>query len=158
MSAHKRAPSARPGTRTTARAGREVCHPGTPPQRDVRALRTRPGSDLIDGTDTPPQGGARHDHHSSLDPELQAFAQWFADWWLRRGRDLTDPSRMTDSTQRAVAYVRESTEEQGQGFSPDAQRQGIAASRPRTISSSSASTATSTPAGASQRRAPSSSA
>ena len=28
--------------------------------------------------------------------------------------------------QRAVAYVRESTEEQGQGFSPDAQRQAIA--------------------------------
>src|SRR3989454_4783083 len=26
---------------------------------------------------------------------------------------------------RAVAYVRESTEEQGQGFSPDAQRQAI---------------------------------
>ena len=29
------------------------------------------------------------------------------------------------SRQRAVAYVRESTEEQGQGFSPDAQRQAI---------------------------------
>jgi DNA invertase Pin-like site-specific DNA recombinase len=28
--------------------------------------------------------------------------------------------------QRAVAYVRESTDEQGQGFSPDAQRQTIA--------------------------------
>ncbi len=28
--------------------------------------------------------------------------------------------------QRAVAYIRESTEEQGQGFSPDAQRQAIA--------------------------------
>ena len=26
---------------------------------------------------------------------------------------------------RAVAYVRESTEEQGQGFSPDAQREAI---------------------------------
>ena len=32
---------------------------------------------------------------------------------------------MTDRKLRAVAYVRESTEEQGQGFSPDAQRQGI---------------------------------
>jgi site-specific DNA recombinase len=32
---------------------------------------------------------------------------------------------MTDSHQRAVAYIRESTEEQGQGFSPDAQREGI---------------------------------
>jgi site-specific DNA recombinase len=33
---------------------------------------------------------------------------------------------MADSPQRAAAYVRESTEEQGQGFSPDAQRQAIA--------------------------------
>jgi DNA invertase Pin-like site-specific DNA recombinase len=33
--------------------------------------------------------------------------------------------KMNDPRQRAVAYVRESTEEQGQGFSPDAQRQGI---------------------------------
>src|SRR5690348_11353428 len=30
-----------------------------------------------------------------------------------------------DLGQRAVAYVRESTEEQGQGFSPDAQREAI---------------------------------
>jgi site-specific DNA recombinase len=36
------------------------------------------------------------------------------------------PRQVTDSRkQRAVAYVRESTEEQGQGFSPDAQREGI---------------------------------
>ncbi|HSZ04755.1 MAG TPA: recombinase family protein [Solirubrobacteraceae bacterium] len=33
---------------------------------------------------------------------------------------------MTDSPTRAAAYVRESAEEQGQGFSPDAQRQAIA--------------------------------
>src|SRR5438094_7444454 len=30
-----------------------------------------------------------------------------------------------EASPRAVAYVRESTEEQGQGFSPDAQRQAI---------------------------------
>src|SRR5580692_4293137 len=35
------------------------------------------------------------------------------------------PTEMADSPQRAVAYVRESTEEQGQGFSPDAQREAI---------------------------------
>jgi hypothetical protein len=29
------------------------------------------------------------DEHS----ELQAFATWFADWWLRRGRDLTLTSK-----------------------------------------------------------------
>ena len=33
---------------------------------------------------------------------------------------------MSDSPKRAASYVRESTEEQGQGFSPDAQRQAIA--------------------------------
>ncbi|MGO9320535.1 MAG: recombinase family protein [Solirubrobacteraceae bacterium] len=32
---------------------------------------------------------------------------------------------MPDRRLRAVAYIRESTEEQGQGFSPDAQREGI---------------------------------
>lgn len=43
--------------------------------------------------------------------------------------DATSPTQrgMTDSPTRAAAYVRESTEEQGQGFSPDAQRQAIAA-------------------------------
>jgi site-specific DNA recombinase len=35
-------------------------------------------------------------------------------------------SQVETVRQRAVAYVRESTEEQGQGFSPDAQRQAIA--------------------------------
>jgi site-specific DNA recombinase len=37
----------------------------------------------------------------------------------------TDSPTETTVKQRAVAYVRESTEEQGQGFSPDAQREGI---------------------------------
>lgn len=35
------------------------------------------------------------------------------------------PTGIVDSPQRAVAYIRESTEEQGQGFSPDAQRKNI---------------------------------
>jgi site-specific DNA recombinase len=41
--------------------------------------------------------------------------------------DATSPSppNMADNPQRAVAYIRESTEEQGEGFSPDAQREGI---------------------------------
>ncbi len=41
--------------------------------------------------------------------------------------EATSPTSpgMTDRKLRAVAYVRESTEEQGQGFSPDAQREGI---------------------------------
>jgi hypothetical protein len=35
------------------------------------------------------------------------------------------PTGIVDSPQRAVAYIRESTEEQGQGFSLDAQRESI---------------------------------
>lgn len=35
------------------------------------------------------------------------------------------PTGIVDSPQRAVAYIRESTEEQGQGFSPDARRESI---------------------------------
>ncbi len=43
------------------------------------------------------------------------------------GADATSPTPDGGgSRQRAAAYVRESTEEQGQGFSPDAQRQAIA--------------------------------
>ena len=37
----------------------------------------------------------------------------------------TPPETTTETPLRAVAYIRESTEEQGQGFSPDAQRERI---------------------------------
>jgi DNA invertase Pin-like site-specific DNA recombinase len=40
------------------------------------------------------------------------------------GEEMDSPANTT-AKQRAVAYVRESTEEQGQGFSPDAQPEGI---------------------------------
>ena len=33
--------------------------------------------------------------------------------------------KQQEQTRRAVAYVRESTEEQGRGYSPDGQRQAI---------------------------------
>ena len=39
--------------------------------------------------------------------------------------DATSPAPNGGGRQRAVAYIRESTEEQGQGFSPDAQREGV---------------------------------
>jgi hypothetical protein len=26
----------------------------------------------------------RHEHTEELHPEVEAFARWFADWWLRR--------------------------------------------------------------------------
>lgn len=43
------------------------------------------------------------------------------------GEDASSPAPIeaVSSVQRAAAYIRESTEEQGQGFSPDAQRQAI---------------------------------
>ena len=41
------------------------------------------------------------------------------------GVDASSPSPEGTVRQRAVAYIRESTEEQGQGFSPDAQRETI---------------------------------
>jgi site-specific DNA recombinase len=46
------------------------------------------------------------------------------------GRDAdapspTAPGTMPETPLRAVAYIRESTEEQGEGFSPDAQRERI---------------------------------
>jgi hypothetical protein len=33
--------------------------------------------------------------------ELEAFARWFTDWWLRRGRDLTDPEQSTSPRNQA---------------------------------------------------------
>jgi DNA invertase Pin-like site-specific DNA recombinase len=39
--------------------------------------------------------------------------------------ETADPPNATNRLLRAVAYIRESTEEQGEGFSPDAQREGI---------------------------------
>lgn len=32
----------------------------------------------------------RHDRPSDPTSELEGFAHWFADWWLRRGHDLTN--------------------------------------------------------------------
>lgn len=58
---------------------------------------------------------------------------------------------------RAVANIRESTEEQGQGFSPDAQREQIRKFAAETGSTSARNTRTSTPAGARPTPVPSSS-
>jgi hypothetical protein len=42
--------------------------------------------------DDPPSprdlGGEANAVPSQLHPEVEAFARWFADWWLRRGRQL----------------------------------------------------------------------
>jgi hypothetical protein len=33
-------------------------------------------------------GGTDDKHLATHDLDLENFARWFADWWLRRGRDL----------------------------------------------------------------------
>lgn len=33
-------------------------------------------------------GDEQADEQTQLDPQRIEFAQWFADWWLRRGRQL----------------------------------------------------------------------
>jgi hypothetical protein len=33
---------------------------------------------------------------SSLGPEVEAFVNWFADWWLRRGRRLVAAAKEAD--------------------------------------------------------------
>jgi len=33
-------------------------------------------------------GGTDDKHLATHDVDLENFARWFADWWLRRGRDL----------------------------------------------------------------------
>ena len=58
--------------------------------------------------------GAKDPHDSLLDPEAQAFAKWFADWWLRRGSRLyaaakeADPDRFSKrkKSERAEGSLR----------------------------------------------------
>ncbi|MGO9320536.1 MAG: hypothetical protein ACLQBY_07020 [Solirubrobacteraceae bacterium] len=55
-------------------------------------MRSAAGSALIEHPNDP--GGSSDDRRDGTpNPALLDFAQWFADWWLRRGRDLTDPDR-----------------------------------------------------------------
>jgi len=57
-------------------------------------LRSKRGPGLIEGSDDTAEGGSSNDYwDANADPALLDFAQWFTDWWLRRGRHLTDPTR-----------------------------------------------------------------
>ncbi len=42
--------------------------------------------------------GAKGPTDSELEPEVEAFAKWFADWWLRRGSRLSAAATKADST------------------------------------------------------------
>jgi hypothetical protein len=73
---------------------RESCQQRTPLRPAARPLRPGSRSGLIDGNDDTPEGGPSNEHPSSIsDPALLDFAQWFTDWWLRRGCHLTNPAR-----------------------------------------------------------------
>jgi hypothetical protein len=62
------------------------------PTTRKRPLRSQPGSALI-ATSQANRGDRNDDRNISHDPALDDFARWFADWWTRRGRSLTDRSR-----------------------------------------------------------------
>ncbi|HEV7527327.1 MAG TPA: hypothetical protein VGO29_00345 [Solirubrobacteraceae bacterium] len=57
-----------------------------------RPLRS-PGSSALIASSPDQRGGSNDDRNVSHDPALDDFARWFADWWTRRGRALTDPAR-----------------------------------------------------------------
>jgi hypothetical protein len=65
--------------------------PPTPKQR----LRS-PSSSALIATSQANRGGSNDDRNVTDDPALEDFARWFADWWTRRGRALTDAARDDD--------------------------------------------------------------
>ncbi len=48
----------------------------------------RPHGHMVDSGTTSPIGGEADAENPQLHPEVEAFVRWFADWWLRRGREL----------------------------------------------------------------------
>jgi Recombinase/Recombinase zinc beta ribbon domain len=72
---------------------RRTAKPAQQPTRPARTFRPAHRPAPIDRPDD--QGGtANARRNDSPDPALLDFANWFADWWLRRGRDLTNPSSL----------------------------------------------------------------
>lgn len=83
-------------------------HNQTPRETDCRSISRRRASHVhasfrassIDGRAARqrprPGTGGNNSHAGSTynaANELRSFVDWFADWWLRRGRGLTDPIR-----------------------------------------------------------------
>jgi len=77
------AAAATPGRRSQERrlrANVQACH-----RSSGRATRQRPRPDT---------GGVISNAQPNYrDADLEGFAHWFADWWLRRGAELTDPTQ-----------------------------------------------------------------
>jgi len=64
----------------------------SPAAAKERPLRS-PASSALIASSPDQRGGSNDDRNVSHDPALDDFARWFADWWTRRGRALTDPAR-----------------------------------------------------------------
>jgi len=81
----------RDGTRPLWRPGRRGIHPAgevTPAQAADTHSRKRVSSQAtrtLSASDV-----ARTEFLTGQHPEILAFARWFADWWIRRGQELTD--------------------------------------------------------------------
>lgn len=90
-SARSTAGSCRHERREPARNGRRTAPSRTirEPKESGRAARQRP---------RPGTGGidSHADSKYLAGDGLDGFVRWFADWWLRRGRRLTDPDRGDD--------------------------------------------------------------
>jgi hypothetical protein len=72
------------------RRDRRGCVPPTPTSPAVPWSPARPSSGVIDASRRTQRTGRHQDLRT--EPDVLTFANWFADWWLRRGRDLTDPA------------------------------------------------------------------
>ena len=129
--------------------------PRTPPRPAVRPSRRSTGSGLIDGSDDTTEGGPNNDRwDANHNPALLDFAHWFADWWLRRGRDLTRALRSANKPQRAVALCPRVNRGAGPGLLTRRAARGDRRFAAENDLELSASTATSTQAGASPRPGP----
>lgn len=66
--------------------------------------------------------------NTHLDPEVEAFAKWFADWWLRRGSRLyaaakkADPDRFNNKSNEAEAELPHRWDEETERIVVDAER------------------------------------
>ena len=47
-------------------------------------------------------GGEADAETAQLHPEVVEFVRWFADWWLRRGRQLVAQQRQDEEKRRAA--------------------------------------------------------
>ena len=67
------------------RRKRGVSPPSDSPRRELEPIASQASLSLTSNRDRLEPASIASGHG----PEALAFARWFADWWLRRGRELT---------------------------------------------------------------------